>query len=439
MMSLNTVTANFLDWWSAQDTETCLWSAFDLFVRETLLDIAGAKRVRLFHVAENGEFLRSLAHDARSSSAAIAPTALMGHVLNLGRAYVQGDWSHGPMVDRLASESARQSLNSLQLPEPGCGPGAPGPRPVLEQGPVAWMFPVFCLTSSEGTGGEEAAARRGVGLVVVGDLPEASLSDRSMLDGLSQLISAFWLHVRDYEQLRIARRTDRGSGVLNRTDFLSTGEAATSEARREGEPIVVMAVAVEGLRRFDDLGLWTLRDRIILEVGRVLRRKLRNDDLVGRFSDDRFVVLLRWLDVGLGRLIAEKVIGWVREAVHTAIASPACAADAGTPADGDSGDHGAGSTVDAVRVRCGLASNHRVARPRLAATELGPADVPSPPVQRLTFTDLLRTALVASGEARRLQQDLYVAEEAVPAQSSVKTPSEPGQIQEAVLCGEERP
>jgi len=83
-MSLNAVTASFLDWWSAQDTEACLWPAFDLFVRETLLDIAGAKRVRLFHAAENGEVLRSLSQDSRGSSNAVTPTTLMHHVLSLG-------------------------------------------------------------------------------------------------------------------------------------------------------------------------------------------------------------------------------------------------------------------------------------------------------------------------------------------------------------------
>jgi GGDEF domain-containing protein len=439
MMTLNTVTASFLDWWSAQDTEACLWPAFDLFVRETLLDIAGAKRVRLFHAAENGEALRSLSQDARGSSGAVAPTALMGHILNLGRVYVQGDWSHGPMVDQLAAESAQQVLGSLRVPEPGSGLATQSPRPVLEQGPVAWMFPILAPASTERTGGEEAAARRAVGLVVVGDLPETSLSDRSMLDGLSQLISAFWLHVRDYEHLQIARRTDRGSGVLTRTDFLSTGEIATSEARREGEPIVVMAVAVEGLRRFDDLGLWTLRDRIILEVGRVLRRKLRNDDLVGRFSDDRFVVLLRWLDVGLGRLIAEKVIGWVREAVQAAAGGLVSGPVKEPPADGDSSQRGAVPAVDAVRVRCGLASNHRVARPRQDASEGEPADIGGAPVQRLTFTELLKRALVASGEARRIQQDLYVADEVPAIRSSVAAPSEPRKVQEAVLYAEGRP
>ena len=437
-MSLNTVTAGFLDWWSAQDAEACLWPAFDLFVRETLLDIAGAKRVRLFHVTDNGEILRSLSQDTRGSSSAVAPTTLMHHVLSLGRVFVQGDWSHGPMVDQLAAESAQQVLDSPLPPEPASSLGAQMRRPVLEQGAVAWMFPILCPVSSEGSGGDEVAGHRAVGLAVVGDLPETSLTDRAMLDGLSQLICAFWLHVHDYERLQIARRTDRGSGVLNRTDFLSIGETATSEARREGEPIVVMAVAVEGLRRFDDLGHWTLRDRIILEVGRVLRRKLRNDDLVGRFSDDRFVVLLRWLDVGLGRLIAEKVVGWVREGVQSAVGDLASVSAEASSTGGETEQGTVVAATQAVTVRCGLASNHRVARPRTDNSDAAAIEVTETSVQRLPFADLLKRALVASGEARRLQVDVHVADDARPVRAAPQLQSQPVRLDEAVLCGEGR-
>lgn len=342
------------------------------------------------------------------------------------------------MVDQLAAQSAQEVLGSLQPAEASSIAGAPPPRPALEQGPVAWMFPIRCHAASEGGGANDAAVHRAVGLVVVGDLPETSLSDRAMLDGLSQLISAFWLHVRDYERLQIARRTDRGSGVLNRTDFLNLGETATSEARREGEPIVVMAVAVEGLRRFDDLGQWALRDRIILEVGRVLRRKLRNDDLVGRFSDDRFVVLLRWLDVGLGRLIAEKVVGWVREAVQVAVGEAGPISSGADLAGGGADDNGIVPAASAVRVRCGLTSNHRVARPRSEAAEAAPVENIAPSVQRLPFTDLLKRALVASGEARRLQRDLHVAEDLGTTNSPSVVPPESPQVLEVVACGEAR-
>jgi PleD family two-component response regulator len=39
-----------------------------------------------------------------------------------------------------------------------------------------------------------------------------------------------------------------------------------------------------------------------------MRAKLRSDDLVGRFSEDRFVAVLRRLDLALGQMIARKLL-----------------------------------------------------------------------------------------------------------------------------------
>ena len=51
------------------------------------------------------------------------------------------------------------------------------------------------------------------------------------------------------------------------------------------------------------------------QIGLYMRRKLRSDDLVGRFSDDRFVAVLRRLDISLGTLIARKLLSAAREGI----------------------------------------------------------------------------------------------------------------------------
>ena len=88
-----------------------------------------------------------------------------------------------------------------------------------------------------------------------------------------------------------------------------------TDAYQCSEPVVLAAVAIEGLRGLDDAGHWQQRDALITRVGHGLAERVRSDDVVGRFSDERFVVLLRRLDSGLGKLIAEKLLAWVRECV----------------------------------------------------------------------------------------------------------------------------
>ena len=100
-----------------------------------------------------------------------------------------------------------------------------------------------------------------------------------------------------------APRRERGRGA-------ATGALTASYA--ENEPVVSVVLALEGLRRLDDVGRWGDRDKLVENIGQVINRRIRTDDVIGRFSDDRFVLLLRRLDSGLGRLIASKIQAAVR-------------------------------------------------------------------------------------------------------------------------------
>lgn len=417
--SLAEVTAAFSRWLEDRSDDERIWPAFDRFIRETLLDLVGATRVRLFRTADGGRGLRPLAEESGAASDLLVPTGLTDHVLATGRRYIRGDWTHGALVDQLAAESDgawnRAPASALHAPDPATPDARPADasavpacdttdsRPPANEpshgctapGPVAWMFGIRSRGSAASRG-DGVAANHAVGLVVVGEILERNLAARDGLEALANLINGFWIHVRDFESLQLARRTDRGSGVLNRMDFLDAADAAATEAEHEGEPVVVMAVAMEGLRRLDDDGHWTVRDRLIQEAGRVLRRKLRNDDIVGRFSDDRFVVLLRWLDLALGRLIAAKVVQSLRESVANVL-------------------HDAFPTggKDYIKVRCGLASSRGpdsqhpgASAPDAArATPWDACPSPAPP----TLNDLLVGALSASATARRNGQEICIA------------------------------
>jgi len=374
------VAASFSRWLEERTEDEHVWPSFDRFVRETLLDLIGATRVRLFRVVDGGRALRPLAEPPGSASGGVIPTALIEHVLATGRRYIRGDWTHGELVDQLAAESASGTLCE-PVPADSAGPPPKGrtvgafARDNSVGGAPAWLFAIRGRSgAADRSGGPRAG--RAIGLVAVGEVLEQNLAAREALDALANLINGFWLHVRDYESLQRARRTDRGSGVLNRTDFLDAAETAILEAQQEGEPVLVMAVALEGLRRLDDEGHWAVRDRLIRETGNALRKKLRNDDLVGRFSDDRFVMLLRWLDLSLGRLISTKVVQSIREATRGVLNEV-------FPAGG----------AEYVKVRCGLASSHNL-------------DGARPP----SLHELLVGALSASAEARRSGRDLCIAD-----------------------------
>jgi diguanylate cyclase (GGDEF)-like protein len=156
---------------------------------------------------------------------------------------------------------------------------------------------------------------RTVGLMVIGELPIGIRGDPALLHPVGHLLELYWRHVDQAWVLAVARSTDPASGVLNRIDLTAQADVVLHHAATEGEPAVVLALSVEGVRRLNDSAQWEEVNWLMHEVGAEMRRKLRSDDLVGRFSDDCFVAILRRLDISLAQLIARKLL----DAVHNKI------------------------------------------------------------------------------------------------------------------------
>lgn len=261
------MTETFLAWCEADLPETNPWSAFDQLTRELLTEQLGAGRVRCFALLPGSQQLQSLAQHEASGETRSARAGILGHVATTGREFLAGDPTHGQLVEQLAREADE---------------------------PWEWIFP---LRQDDRT----------VALVAVGRLPSSTALHRPLRQTLSVLLTLFWRHVAALERLRIAERTDKASGLLTRADFFDRAARALAESYAENEPVVVVAVTVEGLRHLDDAGRWSERDALVETIGHLIKRRIRTDDVIGRFSDDRFVVLLRRLDSGLGRLIAAKI------------------------------------------------------------------------------------------------------------------------------------
>ncbi len=259
--------AGFLTWCEHELPDTQPWNAFDQLVREMLTEQLGAARVRCYQVLPGDQQYRSLSQLESSGNEKCARSGILGHVATTGREFVAADPAHGELVDALAEDDGER---------------------------WDWVYPIR----------EEAQT---VGLVAVGKLPLTTEVDCDRRRDLATLITIFWKHVACLERLHIAESTDKASGLLTRGDFFAMGTRALAESYAENEPVVVAALTLEGLRWLDDAGRWSDHDTLVEKIGLLINRRIRADDIIGRFSDDRFVLLLRRLDSSLGRLIAAKM------------------------------------------------------------------------------------------------------------------------------------
>ena len=261
------MTAGFLSWCEQKLYDDQPWRSFDQLVRELLSEHSGAVRVRCYQVLPGDQQLRSLSQSGTESAGQCARIGILGHVATGGREYFAADPAHGDLIDQLAADDKEQ---------------------------WEWVFPI-------------RAAGCTIGLVAVGKLSSIATLNRERRQEISSLVTLFWTHVSCLERLYQAEKTDKGSGLLTRGDFFALGTQALVGSYAENEPVVVVALALEGLRHLDDAGRWTDRDKLVENIGVLIKRRIRTDDIIGRFSDDRFVLLLRRLDSSLGRLIAEKI------------------------------------------------------------------------------------------------------------------------------------
>ncbi|MEP0847551.1 MAG: diguanylate cyclase [Phycisphaerae bacterium] len=239
------------------------WASFDRFVRERLLEHAGATQVRCFEVSEDGSQVRGLSAGERAGFGAQAPAA--------------------PAEEELlrVAASGRPRLDRTAL--------------TAEDGSWQIIWPV-------------CAGTRCLGLIAVGRWGEPNPSDPSDAEAVLSLLGWCWKHARSETLFEQACRTDSASGMLTRQEFFGRAQQALERANAEHEPVVMLAIALEGVRRLDDAGRWRQRDALVEALGRALLERVRDEDVLGRFTDDRFVLLLRRLDAGLGRMVARKLL-----------------------------------------------------------------------------------------------------------------------------------
>ncbi len=259
----------FEEWLEAFRHDADPWAQFDEFVRDILRQACGASHTRPLRLTNDGTELVPLrAHDPFSEVENISPrSGVIGHTVTTGRSFILGDATQGELVAKLAVEGT----------------------------PPAWCFAI-----------KQGSQRLGV--VVVGQLDLPPEHNQTLLCAIEKLTNLWWFTLREICVSREAGRGDPVSGLVTREIFLRVAEQASEESFARGEPVALAAVTVEGLRALNDTGRWDVADELIREIARTLRRKVRMDDVLGRFDGSRFVVLLRRVDSELASLIMGQVL-----------------------------------------------------------------------------------------------------------------------------------
>ena len=117
------------------------------------------------------------------------------------------------------------------------------------------------------------------------------------------------------EQLLKLSQDDPLTGELNRTRLVATLAEAVEEAVRFRSSFAFMLVGIDHLARLNDAFGYEVADEVICEVAKRIRARLRGGDVLGRFSGNKFGLILKNCTVDDMRVAGERFLSGIRDEV----------------------------------------------------------------------------------------------------------------------------
>ncbi len=108
-------------------------------------------------------------------------------------------------------------------------------------------------------------------------------------------------------QFRFASVTDELTGLFNRRHFNAALVQAVGEAEREGSGLSLLMLDVDRFKDYNDEWGHPAGDRVLAELGAVIRASLRDCDAPCRYGGEEFAAILRGADLATARAIAERI------------------------------------------------------------------------------------------------------------------------------------
>ncbi|MCA6125585.1 bifunctional diguanylate cyclase/phosphodiesterase [Bradyrhizobium sp. WSM 1704] len=121
-------------------------------------------------------------------------------------------------------------------------------------------------------------------------------------------------HARDEQLVKLSRH-DPLTNELNRTHLIASLAETIEECARFRTACAFMLIGIDHLARVNDAFGFDVADAVIAEIARRIRARLRSGDMLGRFSGNKFGLILRNCTVDDTNVAAERFLAAVRDEV----------------------------------------------------------------------------------------------------------------------------
>ena len=132
-------------------------------------------------------------------------------------------------------------------------------------------------------------------------------SVRDTLQLLANQLALSLANARAVRRLEEMATTDALTGCLNKRAFTEEIEHKIRAARRFGRKLSLIVTDLDHFKSVNDTFGHATGDRVLRELGRLLKEAKRETDVVARFGGEEFCVLCEETDTRGARLLAERV------------------------------------------------------------------------------------------------------------------------------------
>ncbi|GAB1717232.1 MAG: diguanylate cyclase/phosphodiesterase [Nitrobacter sp.] len=119
---------------------------------------------------------------------------------------------------------------------------------------------------------------------------------------------------RDEQLVRLSRN-DALTGELNRTHLTAALAVAIEEAARYRSSFAFLLLGIDHLARINDAFGFDVADEVIGDVARRVRTRLRSGDVLGRFSGNKFGLILKDCTSDDMNVAAERLLTGIRDEI----------------------------------------------------------------------------------------------------------------------------
>jgi diguanylate cyclase (GGDEF)-like protein len=121
-------------------------------------------------------------------------------------------------------------------------------------------------------------------------------------------------HAREEQLLRLSRN-DPLTGELNRTHLIAALAETIEEAQRFRTSCAFMLIGIDRLARINDAFGFDVADAVISDIAGRIRARLRAGDILGRFSGNKFGLILKNCTIDDINIAAERFLAGIRDDV----------------------------------------------------------------------------------------------------------------------------